>query len=549
MPNRHERVANSLNLRGSGFETARTASGNPLTAEDAASLRSPVDLAATPPFGIGGLQVDPPIRQLNYADGEAETLEPRVVETLVALYRADGAVLSREDLLVACWRGTVVGEDAIQRVIQRLRKVAGRAGSFKIETITKVGYRLITQASEADGARGDAPTLAVLPFTNRSGLPEDEGFAYGMGEDLVDALAQGVNVTVLASSATARFRQKPLTDFPAAGRKLGVRYFLEGNVRRAGENVRVTAQLVEAATSAIVWTQRFERHIDEFALLQGDLVSEVAAALGATIYKLEMDRALRKPSNLTAWECIARAMAANREYGAEPLDRAIAESQKAMEIAPDYGLAQAIYALTVSGAYFSMSPADPAQQRAIQPYIDRAYALDPDNAGVLAAIAASSAYLGRPAEGLPRAERAIRLRPGHGLAHYAAGINALLLDGNDAAVGHLDDFLHVEPESHLHYITQAWRGVAHMRMRDFDAARGDFANSFALFPGNFIAQLMLTCIDFSEGSRAAAEQHFATARELEPSATLELYHARIGRFFAGSALLPEMQAALDGLWV
>jgi predicted Zn-dependent protease len=88
-----------------------------------------------------------------------------------------------------------------------------------------------------------------------------------------------------------------------------------------------------------------------------------------------------------------------------------------------------------------------------------------------------------------------------------------------------------------------------MRMRDFDAARGDFANSFALFPGNFIAQLMLTCIDSSEGAQTEAERHFAKARELEPSATLELYHARIGRFFADSALLPEMQAALDGLWV
>ena len=537
-----------MNLRGSGFATARTADGNPLVAEDAAALRRPVDLATTPPFGIGGLEIDPPTRQLTYADGEAETLEPRVLETLVALYRADGAVLSREDLLAACWRGTVVGEDAIQRVIQRLRKVAGRAESFKIETITKVGYRLLTQESEADGVRGDAPSLAVLPFTNRSGLPEDEGFAFGMGEDLVDALAQGVNVTVLASSATARFRDKPLTDFPAASRKLGVRYFLEGNVRRLGETVRVTAQLIEAGTSAIVWTQRFERHLDEFALLQGDLVSDVAAALGATIYKLEMDRALRKPSNLTAWECIARAMAANREYGLEPLSRAIAESQRAMEIAPDYGLAQAIYALTVSGAYLSMSPHNSEQERAIQPYIDRAFALDPDHAGVLAAIAAASAYIGRPAEGLPRAERAIRLRPGHGLAHYAAGVSSLLLDNNEAALAHLDNFLHVEPESHLHYVTQAWRGVAHMRMRDFDAARVDFAGSFALFPGNFIAQLMLTCIDFSEGSRAAAEQHFATARELEPRATKELYRARIGRFFADSALLPEMQAALDALW-
>lgn len=497
---------------------------------------------------LGKLGVDPSAHQLNYPDGDSEKLEPRVMEVLVALHRARGAVMSRDDLTFACWRGVVVGEDAIQRVIQRLRKVAARAQTFKIETITKAGYRLAELEAKAEGGRGDAPSLAVLPFTNRSGLERDEPFALGMAEDLVDALAQGVNVRVIASSATARFREKPVTDFPATGQRLGVRYFLEGNVRRIDSALRVTAQLIEAATSGVVWSQRFERHLDEFALLQGELVSEVAAKLGATIYKLEMARALRKPDNLTAWECTARAMAANREFGAEPLGRAIAESQRAMEIAPDYGLAQAIYALTISGAYFSIDPGDPAQEQAIQQHIDRAYALDPDHAGVLAAIAAASAYIGRPAEGLPRALRAIRLRPGHGLAHYAAGISSLLAQDEASAVEHLDHFLQVEPESHLHYITHAWRGIAHMRLREFDMARADFANSLELIPGNFIALLMLTGIDQREGKLETAHSRLAAAREFEPDATLELYQARIGRFFAGSPLLNDMLAALGELW-
>ncbi len=516
--------------------------------DEGALLRQPVDLARIAPFVLGGLQIDPLTRQLAYSDGSAETLEPRVMEVLVALHRAEGAVLSRDDLTAACWRGNVVGEDAIQRVIQRLRKVAGLAETFRIDTITKAGYRLVLEESAAEGARGDAPSLAVLPFTNRSGQAEDEGFALGMGEDLVDALTQGVNVRVIASSATGKFRDKPVTDFPGTGRRLGVRYFLEGNVRRSGDMLRVTAQLVEAANSSIVWSQRFERHLDEFAQLQGDLVSEVAATLGATIFKLEMDRALRKPSNLTAWECIARAMAANREYGAEPLGRAIAESQHAMAIAPDYGLAQAIYALTISGAYFSMSPGDAAREREIQHHIDRAYVLDPDNAGVLAAIAASSAYIGRPAEGLPRAQRAIRLRSGHGLAHYAAGVNALLLGKEAAGIAHLDDFVQVEPESHLHYITHAWRGVAYIRCKEFDAARGAFADSFALFPGNFIALLLLTCIDHADGAHDTAVQHLATALELDAEASVELYHTRLGRFFAGSELQGAMAQALDATW-
>ncbi|MEY4952926.1 MAG: hypothetical protein RL299_1350 [Pseudomonadota bacterium] len=516
--------------------------------DHAVARLQPVDLASTQPFDLGGLKVDPAIRQIDYSDGTQERLEPRVMETLVALHRAGGEVLSRDDLMAACWRGTVVGEDAIQRVIQRLRKVAARSGLFQIETISKAGYRLVDTLSQGDGGRGDAPSVAVLPFRNRSGLAADEGFALGMAEDLVDALAMGVNVRVIASSATARFRDKPVTDFPAAGQRLGVRYFLEGHIRQADDKLQVTARLIEAASSALVWTQRFERPLGEFAQLQGDLVTEAAAALGATIYKLEMDRALRKPANLTAWECTARALAAIREYGADSLIRSIEESAKAIAIAPDYGLAQAIHAQTISGAYLSIQLPDPEREREIQQGIDRAFALDPDHAGVLAAIATASAYIGRPAEGLPRALRAIRLRPGHGMAYYAAGVNALLLGQEREAIDHLEQFLAVEPESHLHYITHAWRGISQARLGDFGAARAAFNDSFSLYPGNFIALLVLTCIEQREGHTGAAVTHLRTARELEPTINLALSRARVARFFAGSSGLEPSLAAIEAVW-
>ena len=519
-----------------------------LAAASAAALRVPVRLSHTPAFAIDGMQVEPLTRQVSYADGEHETLEPRVMEVFAALYRAGEAVVSRDDLTMSCWGGTVVGEDAVQRVIQRLRKVAARSGAFRIETITKVGYRLVAAASKADGARGDAPCVAVLPFSNRSSLPEDESFALGMSEDLIDALSEGVNLRVIANSATARFRHAPPSNFADEGRRLGARYFLAGNVRRTGLNLRVSAQLIEAASQAIVWSQKFERPVGELAALQGALVSELAAWLGATVYNLEMDRALRKPANLTAWECVARAMAASREYGAEALLRAISESQRAVEIAPDYGLARAMLALQVSGAYLSFSLPDPVEEREMQVHIDRAFALDPENAAVLAAIAASSAYIGRPSEGMPRALKAIRLRRGHGLAHYAAGIAALLQGFEEQGIGHMDDFLQIEPESHLHYISHVWRGIARTRLHQFSAARTNFTESLALYPSNFIAKLVLTTIDWREGDAAAAERNLAEALELEPQADRALLHTRLDRFFAGSDARLPTRAALDAAW-
>ena len=470
------------------------------------------------------------------------------MEVFVALRRADGGVVSRFDLTMSCWGGTVVGDDAVQRVIQRLRKVAARSGTFRIETISKVGYRLLAAQGTTDGARGDAPCVAVLPFANRSGLAEDESFALGMSEDLIHALSQGANLRVLAYSATARFRGAPPADFQEEGLRLGARYFLQGNVRRQGANLRASAQLVEAASQAIVWSQDFEHPVGELATLQGELASELAAWLGATVYNLEMDRALRKPANLTAWECVARAMSASREYGPEALHRAISESQRAVEIAPDYGLARAMLALQMSGAYLSFVLPDPVKETAMQEHIDRAFALDPENAAVLAAIAASSAYIGRPADGLPRALKAIRLRRGHGLAHYAAGISALLQGLEEQGIGHMEDFLAIEPESHLHYITHVWRGLARMRLGRFDEARINFQESLALYPGNFIARLLLTTLEWCEGDSEKAMHHLSRALKFEPQNSRALLHTRLDRFLAGSDKRLAMQAALDAAW-
>ncbi len=542
----HLEVAAKTGAQGSRADELKSVAERGLTS--AAALLAPVRLMQTPGFMIAALQVEPQTRQVSYADGTQETLEPRVMEVFVALNRADGVIVSRDALTMSCWGGTVVGEDAVQRVIQRLRKVASRSTAFRIETISKVGYRLIALSSPAAGARGDAPCVAVLPFTNRSSLPEDESFALGMSEDLSDALSEGANLRVLAHSATARFRQFPPVDYAEEGRRLGASYFLAGNVRRNGTMLRVSAQLIEAGSQAIVWSQKVERPVGELAALQGELVSELAAWLGATVYNLEMDRALRKPANLTAWECVARAMAASREYGAEALLRAISESQRAVELAPDYGLARAMLALQASGAYLSFSLHDPVHERDMQVHIDRAFALDPENAAVLAAIAASSAYIGRPAEGLPRALKAIRLRRGHGLAHYAAGISALLQGLEQQGIGHMEDFLQIEPESHLHYIAHVWRGLARLRLHDFAAARINLGESLALYPGNFIAMLLLTVIDWHGGAHDTAARHLAAALELEPQLDRALLNARLDRFLAGSDLRLTLRAALDATW-
>ena len=126
---------------------------------------TPVVLAHELPFRVGALQVEPALRLVSTDDGREEILQPRTMQVLVSLARSAGKILSRDDLTESCWSGTLVGDDSINRVIAQLRKLADGIGDqrFAIETITKVGYRLVAAASKADGARGDAPCVAVLP--------------------------------------------------------------------------------------------------------------------------------------------------------------------------------------------------------------------------------------------------------------------------------------------------------------------------------------------------------------------------------------------------
>jgi TolB-like protein len=259
------------------------------------------------------------------------------------------------------------------------------------------------------GERGDAPSLAVLPFTNRSGLPEDEVFAIGMVEDVIDALSRGVYVRVVSSAATARFRTSAVPDLSAMATQLGVRYLLEGNVRRVGVNLRVTAQLTDASSGSILWTQKFERPLSELATLQEELVVEVAAHLDMQVHRVEMERALKKPKELSAWEAVMRAMSAQRTLNVANMVIWVNEASKAVAIAPDYGLAHAVLACGHALKYLATSDDNADEVSCIRTHAERALVLEPSNALVLAQASLAFSYLGNPAEGLRHGERAVRL--------------------------------------------------------------------------------------------------------------------------------------------
>ena len=430
--------------------------------------------------------------------------------------------------------------DDVRRFVEKDQPVAEPASSVEPSSSPS--------PAAIPGERGDAPLIAVLPFTNRSGLAEDDVFAIGMVEDIIEALSQGVNVHVLASSATSGLHKGGITDPPAIAKALGVRYLLEGNVRRTGASIRVTSQLIEAASGAVLWTQRFERPLSELAALQEDLVLEVASNLDAQVYRIEIERALKKPADLTAWEAVTRSAAAYRLLNGESMLRAVEEAKRAVAIAPDYGLAHATLALADSLIYIFLTPDSPDEVRRIRGHAERAIALDPNNALVLAKAAEALCYIGRVEAALHPAERAVSLSPSLGYVHFVLGLTYCLPNRYDEAVVQFDADLRLSPGDLRRYATYGWQAIAHIRAERWHDAMNSIGWALALEPNFSYAVVLKGIICHHDGRAEEAREAMAQAREIEPETPLGLWELRYSRFFVRAPNWEELLRHLRMAW-
>jgi TolB-like protein/DNA-binding winged helix-turn-helix (wHTH) protein len=245
-----------------------------------AAWRPPVDLAREPTFRLASVDVRPATREVVGRPGQREVLEPRVMQVLVALARRRGEVVSRDELLHACWRGRTVGDDAVNRCVAALRRMAGAFGGLAIETIARVGYRLDEIAASGPAGAGDRSRtlVAVLPFEP---LSDEAGIGHlcdGISEEIVQAIAQRTALRVVGRAASFQFRGARKVVRQVAD-ELSATHVLDGSVRRSGPHVRVSAHLIECEGQTILWSHRFDRELADVFALQDAVAEAVAAAL------------------------------------------------------------------------------------------------------------------------------------------------------------------------------------------------------------------------------------------------------------------------------
>jgi TolB-like protein len=380
----------------------------------------------------------------------------------------------------------------------------------------------------------DKPSIAVLAFQNMSGDPEQEYFADGIVEEIITALSRFRQLFVIARNSSFAYKGKS-PDVRQVGRELGVRYVLEGSVRKAGNRLRITGQLIDATTGAHLWADRFEGTLEDIFDLQDQVTASVVGAIAPKLEQAEVERARRKPTeSLDAYDHFLRGIAsfhhgwANREATAEALRLFI----RAAELDPDYASAYALAAWCYLLRKANRWQVDPTNETAEGVRLARqAVELGRDDAAALAAGGIVLAHMGRDLEaGAALVARALVLNPSLPLASHWDGWIKLWRGEPEAAIEAFERAMRLSPLDP--YIPRMKNGMAHAH---FFAGHCDDASSWA-------AQVMQELPDFHDGLRIAAasnalagrvdlaESVLARLRQLDPALRVSSLRALNGPY-------------------
>jgi TolB-like protein len=436
--------------------------------------------------------------------------------------------------------------DAADRIWQAfltdVRRFVGAGDAQPVPPAPKLTVAADNRASSRDAR----PSLAILPFTNRSGERADDIFADGMVEDLIAALSLSGGIKVIAQSATIVYR-KNVSDLRTIGRELGVRYLLEGNVRRAGASLRVTAQLVEAETGAILWLQKFDRPLTDLAALQEQLVTEVAGHLGVQVEQHEMEKALKKPGDLTAWETVMRAMSVYGRLTPDRLRAGITYAREAIATAPDYALAHAVLTHQMGTLYMHDGGRDEAIAREGRVHAKRALVLGGNDPTVLTLVATGLGFFGSWHESLAYAQRAVELNPNIALCHVNLALICLHFNRSDDAIAHADSALILAPRGYLTYMLLGYKGLGHFQAGRYEQALQVTEESLRFFPYMFSMKDKAQCLE-KLGRHEEAREAIRLLREAEPWVTLEGIERANALVFAPETA-QDMNATLRRVWL
>lgn len=483
-------------------------------------------------YSFGRFKLDPATRQL-VADGEPVAMGARAFDVLVALVERRERMITKDELLDLVWPGLVVEENNLQVQVSSLRKLLGAEA---ISTIPGRGYQFVlpletgersrTLAAVVDGelALPDKPSIAVLPFTNMTGEADEDYFVDGITEDIITDLSRFRSLFVIARNSTFSYKNKP-ADLRQVGKELGVRYLLEGSFRKSANRIRLTAQLLDAASAVHIWAERYDRTRSDIFAVQDAITQSIVTAIAPHIDASERDKARRRrPDSLSAYEFGVRAMSHIWEglisADQSHWDEAIRLAREALKVDPKSTLAMNVigFAQYLRISYGTTTDVEGALREGLA-CVRYAIQIDPsDSSGYLRkGLLVTFGYeQGGIAEGLADLRTAHELNPNDVNVLTVLGWCEAISGNASLGVEHLRNALRLTPRSPLRHLTNANLSVAYSLARDYEQTVRYASLAMNEAPRFALPHTMLTIGYVGLGNLKEAKASFERARDLAP---------------------------------
>jgi adenylate cyclase len=370
----------------------------------------------------------------------------------------------------------------------------------------------------------ERPTFAVLPFDNMSGDPEQEYFADGISEDLITAIATWCRFPVIARNSSFVYKGRAI-DIKQVGQELGARYVLEGSVRKAGNRVRITAQLIDALTGHHLWAERYDREIGDLFAIQDEITTSIAAAVEPEVMEVEERRATTRRS-FTAYDLVQRGNWHHYKFTPEGIAEAQRLYSAAMEADPDYapayaGLAYSKYISAQFGADFE------ATLQSAYGFARKAVALDEKDARAHMLLAQNSLWLRRHDEAIVEARHAIALNPSLAHAYSVLGYALDCVGEFDEALKTVAHAFRLRPHDRTVGRCIPAMAVAHYQLGACGAAEECARRAVTLMPTYWLGHQMLAASLGQLGREVEAAQCIEEIRRQEPEVSRRTYSARL----------------------
>jgi TolB-like protein/DNA-binding winged helix-turn-helix (wHTH) protein/Flp pilus assembly protein TadD len=449
--------------------------------------------------------------------GESVHIEPQVFDLIVHLVRNHDRIVSKDELIETVWNGRIISEAALSSRINGARRALGDNGTDQlfIRTLHKRGFRFVgdvqaistpetgaevaplvpetgappaeaptrvslsSEVSRLDDIVSESvkaeantrPSIAVLPFGNMSGDPENDYFSYGLTEDIIRLLARNRWLSVISRHSTVAFQGR-VVDAREVGDLLGVRYVMVGSVRKSRDTVRITAELVRAADGKQLWADKYDLQLEYIFDIQEEMARQIAATIEPELSKVEQQLAARKaPENLDAWDCYQRGLWNLWRFTTPGFDSAETYFQRAIAADPNFARGHGALSYVNIQRAFIDEPKDRAARLETALRQGRhAVALDELDCFCHCALGRALCLTHQNDEALAALDVSLELNPSFAQAYFAQGFNMLWYGREIEAETLLDRAIMLSPrDSHIsafHHV----RSWAHFSLGEYDIA-------------------------------------------------------------------------------